>query len=177
VHRAANKSDATDMRSSSRPECSGALACCGLLSHDAAEAVLAGREMRWQEVMKRSVPAADLIDKAFFCASDNSVLATCPLIHMLEPCARTRSRAQCCCEQRREWMDWCAIALPKPRSPPKGSSDLRRPMAGPRAGGLRRATAPPDVAYRAGPSRRKRPNRMALSLWMIRGHAAEGLGW
>jgi hypothetical protein len=123
--------------------------------------------------------AADLIDKSLLLRVDNSVVATCPLYHMLETVRARGPRARCCGRaRRRDGEGWCAIARPKPRSPPRALSDLRRPNGW---------TVQEDCeSYRAVLTwliERARPTEAAdiawrlVFFWLIRWHAAEGLRW
>ena len=122
---------------------------------DAAAAVLAGRERASAGSDEALRAAADLIDKSLLLRAETSVVATCPLYHMLETVRAYAALELAAAGERDDAMEglvrYCT-ARGRARRRGAGRTCAGR-MAGSRAGRSRELPGRPDVAHRARPPR------------------------
>jgi predicted ATPase/DNA-binding XRE family transcriptional regulator len=147
---------------------------------DAAEAVLAGRKGVSAGSDEALRAAADLIDKSLLLRVDNSVVATCPLYHMLETVRAYAALELDVAGEHDDAMEglvrYCAAE----------ASLAAEGLVGPAQAEWLDRVQEDCESYRAALTwliERGRPDEASdiawalMFFWMIRGHAAEGLRW
>ncbi len=147
---------------------------------DAAEAVLADRESRLAGSDGALRAAADLIDKSLLLRVDNSVVATCPLYHMLETVRAYASLELSVAGEHDDAMEglvrYCTAE----------AALAAEGLVGPAQAEWLERVQEDRESYRAVLTwliERGRPDEASdiawalMFFWMIRGHAAEGLRW
>ena len=147
---------------------------------DAAEAVLAGRENRLAGSDEALRAAADLIDKSLLLRVDNSVVATCPLYHMLETVRAFAALELSVAGEHDDAMEglvrYCTAE----------AALAAEGLVGPAQAEWLERVQEDRESYRAVLTwliERGRPDEASdiawalMFFWMIRGHAAEGLRW
>jgi predicted ATPase/DNA-binding XRE family transcriptional regulator len=147
---------------------------------DAAEAVLAGRERALPGSDEALRAAADLIDKSLLLRVDNSVVATCPLYHMLETVRAYAVLELNVAGEHEDAMEglvrYCTAE----------ASLAAEGLVGPAQAEWLDRVQEDCESYRAALTwliERGRPDEASdiawalMFFWMIRGHAAEGLRW
>jgi predicted ATPase/DNA-binding XRE family transcriptional regulator len=147
---------------------------------DAAEAVLAGRESALAGSDEALRAAADLIDKSLLLRVDDSVVATCPLYHMLET---VRAYAVLELDIAGEYDDAMEGLV---RYCTAEAALAAEGLVGPAQAEWLDRVQEDRESYRAVLTwliERGRPDEASdiawalMFFWMIRGHAAEGLRW
>jgi len=147
---------------------------------DAAEAVLAGRESALAGSDEALRAAADLIDKSLLLRVDDSVVATCPLYHMLET---VRAYAALELDIAGEYDDAMEGLV---RYCTAEAALAAEGLVGPAQAEWLDRVQEDRESYRAVLTwliERGRPDEASdiawalMFFWMIRGHAAEGLRW
>ncbi len=147
---------------------------------DAAEAVLADRESRLAGSDGALRAAADLIDKSLLLRVDNSVVATCPLYHMLETVRAYAALELSVAGEHDDAMEglvrYCTAE----------AALAAEGLVGPAQAEWLERVQEDRESYRAVLTwliERGRPDEASdiawalMFFWMIRGHAAEGLRW
>ena len=147
---------------------------------DAAEAVLAGRENRLAGSDEALRAAADLIDKSLLLRVDSSLVATCPLYHMLETVRAYAALKLSVAGEDDDAMEglvrYCTAE----------AALAAEGLVGPAQAEWLERVQEDRESYRAVLTwliERGRPDEASdiawalMFFWMIRGHAAEGLRW
>ena len=147
---------------------------------DAAAAVLAGREGASARSDRALRAAADLIDKSLLLRVDDSVVATCPLYHMLETVRAYAALELSVAGEHDDAMEglvrYCTAE----------AALAAEGLVGPAQAEWLERVQEDRESYRAVLTwliERGRPDEASdiawalMFFWMIRGHAAEGLRW
>ena len=152
----------------------------GLFPIEAAAAVLAGRERAPADCHDALHAAADLMDKSLLLRAETSVLLTCPRYYMLDTVRAYAARELAAsgeCDDALEGLVWYCTAE---------ASLAAAGLAGPdQVEWLERVHEDLQsyrgaLAWLIDHDRSDEASNIAWSLflfWIIRGHAAEGLGW